>query len=62
MRAKISAALKIIQDMPQEEIDALWEEAMKFIRSLPENQRGDFYWNSGGLECLFLFTSESRGG
>lgn len=62
MRAKISAALKIIQDMPQEEIDALWEEAMEFIRSLPENQRGGFYWNSGGLECLFLFTSESRGG
>ena len=60
IRAKVSAALKNVQNLSQEEIDAIWQEATDFIRSLPEDERGGFYWNSGGLECLFMFTTESR--
>lgn len=37
----------------------VWAKAMKYIQTLPERERGGFYWNSG-LECLFLLTTESK--
>lgn len=60
MSQKIAVAVQNVQNLTQEEIDALWAEAMDFIKTLPKEKRGGFYWRSG-LECLFLFTSESKG-
>lgn len=61
VREKIINTLNNIEDFTQEEIDIIWDEAMEFIETLPKDKRGNFYWNSG-LECLFLFTSEAKGG
>ena len=59
IKKKIAAALSNIEQLTQKEIDALWQEATAYIRTLPEEKRGGFYWRSG-LECLFMFTTESR--
>lgn len=46
--------------LSQTEIDEVWNEAVAFLKTLPKEKRGDFYWNSG-MECLFLLTTESKG-
>lgn len=61
LKNKIVDTINNCENLTQEEIDAVWQEATEYIRSLPEKERGGFYWQSG-LECLFLLTSESHGG
>lgn len=61
IRAKVSYALKNAENFSQEEIDSVWNEAVAFLKTLPKEERGEFYWNSGGMEALFLLTTESRG-
>lgn len=59
IKAKVSETLKKAETLSQAEIDMVWAKAMKYIQTLPERERGGFYWNSG-LECLFLLTTESK--
>lgn len=59
LKNKIADTINDCERLTQEEIDEVWEEAMEYIRALPKEKRGGFYWNSG-LECLFLLTTESR--
>ena len=42
-----------------QEIDVTWHEVTEFIKRLPEQERGAFYWNSCA-EALFMMTTESR--
>ncbi len=60
MKRKVLAALNSAENFTQEEIDAIWAEAMMFIKTLPKEKRGAFYWNSG-LEAFFLLTAEAKG-
>lgn len=47
MSRKIVSAIQNIQNLTQEEIDALRTEAIDFIKTLPKEKRGSFYWRSG---------------
>ncbi|MBE8952798.1 MAG: hypothetical protein SR1Q7_06610 [Quinella sp. 1Q7] len=60
IRAKVAHTLKNAEKLSQAEIDSVWNDAMAFMKTLPDKKRGAFYWNSGGLECLFLLTTESK--
>lgn len=60
IKRRVLAAFNSAENFTQEEIDTVWKEAMTFIKTLPEEKRGAFYWNSG-LEAFFLLTSEAKG-
>ena len=60
IRAKVAQTLRNAEKLSQAEIDGVWNEAKEFMKTLPDKKRGAFYWNSGGLECLFLLTTESK--
>ncbi len=60
LKEKVLRAFNSAENLTQEEIDTLWEEATTFIKTLPEEKRGGFYWDSG-LEAFFLLTTESKG-
>lgn len=61
IKAKVSNTLKNAENLSQKDIDMVWAEAVAFLETLPKEKRGEFYWNSGGLEALFLLTTESKG-
>lgn len=61
IKAKVATTLKNADTLSQKDIDMVWNEAVAFLETLPKEKRGAFYWNSGGLEALFLLTSESKG-
>lgn len=61
IRMKVSNTLKNAENLSQKEIDMVWAEAVAFLKTLPKERRGGFYWNSGGMEALFLLTTESKG-
>ena len=61
IRAKVSNTLKNAEKLSQKDIDMVWNEAVAFLETLPKERRGGFYWNSGGMEALFLLTTESKG-
>ena len=60
VRNKVIDTLNKAEILSQTEIDEVWNEAVAFLKTLPKEKRGDFYWNSG-MECLFLLTTESKG-
>ena len=59
IKSKVAYALKNADKLSQEELELVWNEAMEFIKTLPEDRQGAFYWNSGGLESLFMLVSAS---
>ena len=56
---EIERALKNHQNMPPEELEEIVNSCTDFIKKLPANERGDFFWESG-LECLVLLVEGSK--
>ena len=60
VRDRVIDTLNNAEKLSQAEIDEVWNMAVDFLKTLPKEKRGGFYWNSG-MECLFLLTTESKG-
>ena len=58
-RNKIIDAINNHQNLSESELESIWNEMMMFMATLPENERGDFYWTSG-LETLYMLAPVSQ--
>ena len=56
MRKKIVEANRNCENMTAEELKAVYDEAIEFLKTLPENERGKFGWESG-LEMLYMLAN-----
>ena len=50
---KIAYAIANRKSLPYEELKRIYSEIAEYISSLPESERGNFYWESG-MECLTM--------
>ena len=53
---KIARAIRNCQNMTDEELRAVYDEAVKFKKILPLDERGQFGWESG-LETLAMIAN-----
>lgn len=58
IKRKITGVLKNYREMSEAEVESVWDEAVAFMETLPESERGSFYWESG-MEALFLVAPAS---
>ena len=56
---EIERALKNQKNMHPEELAEIVNSCIDFVKKLPENERGNFFWESG-LECLVLLVEGSK--
>ena len=61
MKRKIAETLANRKTLSQKEADDVWLEVADFLKTLPESERGAFYWGSCA-EALFMMTTESKRG
>ena len=61
MKRTIADTLANRKTLSQKEVDDVWFKVTGFIETLPESERGAFYWNSCA-EALFMMTTESKRG
>lgn len=59
VKEQILRAFNSSENLTQKEIDDIWFKAKSYVLTLPEAERGGFYWRSG-MEAFFLLTTESK--
>ena len=54
---KVSYAVRNAEKLSYEELKAVLLQTQEFIKTLPQKERGAFFWNCSGLECLSMLVS-----